>query len=67
MIIAKNKFIEKYMKFNENSFKSKELLKQYNNDIEEFFSLELGLLLIKKYLVKNENRFCFTGKEKEGI
>jgi hypothetical protein len=29
-------------------------------------SLDLGLLLIKKYLVKNENRLCFTGKEKEG-
>jgi hypothetical protein len=64
--IAKSKFIEGYMKLNENSFKSKELLKQHN-DTEELLSLNLGSLPIKKYLVKNENRLCFTGKEKEGI
>jgi hypothetical protein len=67
MIIAKNKFIDGYMKINENSFKSKELLKQHNDETEEPLSLELGSLPIKKYLVKNENRLCFTGKEKEGI
>jgi hypothetical protein len=55
------------MKINENSFKSKELLKQHNNITEEPISLDLGSLPIKKYLVKNENRLCFTGKEKEGI
>jgi hypothetical protein len=31
MDIAKSKFIEGYMKINENSFKSKELLKQHND------------------------------------
>jgi hypothetical protein len=67
MAIAKNKFIEGYMKLNENSFKSKELLKQHNDVTEEPISLDLGSLPIKKYLVKNENRLCFTGKEKEGI
>jgi hypothetical protein len=67
MIVAKNKFIEGYMKINENSFKSKELLKQHNDETEESLSLELDSLLIKKYLVKNENGLCFTGKEKEGI
>jgi hypothetical protein len=55
------------MEINKNSFKSKELLKQHDNGTEEPLSLELGSLPIKKYLVKNENRLCFTGKEKEGI
>jgi hypothetical protein len=32
MAIAKSKFIEGYMKINENSFKSKELLKQHNDE-----------------------------------
>jgi hypothetical protein len=35
MAIAKSKFIEGYMKINENSFKSKELLKQHNDVTEE--------------------------------
>jgi hypothetical protein len=48
-------------------YRSKELLKQHDDDTEEPLSLELGSLPIKKYLVKNENRLCFKGKEKEGI
>jgi hypothetical protein len=67
MAVAKSKFIEGYMKINENSFKSKELLKQHNDETEEPLSLELSSLPIKKYLVKNENKLCFKGKEKEGI
>jgi hypothetical protein len=66
MAISKSKFIEKYMKINENSFKSKELLKQHNDETKEPLSLDLDSLPIKKYLVKNENRLCFTGKKKEG-
>jgi hypothetical protein len=66
MVIAKNKFIEGYMKINENSFKSKELLNQHDEK-EEPISLDLGPLKIKNVLLKNENRICFPGKEKEGI
>jgi hypothetical protein len=65
MAIAKSKFIEGYMKINENSFKSKELLKQHNDETEEPLSLDLGSLEIKNYLLKNENRLCFTKKEKK--
>jgi hypothetical protein len=43
MVIAKNKFIEGYMKINENSFKSKELLKQHDDEAEEPINLDLGL------------------------
>jgi hypothetical protein len=67
MAIAKSKFIEGYMKINENSFKSKELLKQHNDETEEFINLDLGPLKIKNALLKNENKICFPGKEKEGI
>jgi hypothetical protein len=52
MAIAKNKFIESYMKINENSFNSKELLKQHNDGTEEPISLDLGLLEIKKLFIK---------------
>jgi hypothetical protein len=48
-------FIEGYMKINENSFKSKELLKQHNDETEEPLNLDLGSLEIKNYLLKNEN------------
>jgi hypothetical protein len=65
MDIAKSKFIEGYMKINENSFKSKELLKQHNDETEEPLSLDLGTLKIKNALLKNENRICLPGKEKE--
>jgi hypothetical protein len=66
-LTAKNEFIHGYLKINENSFKSKELLKQHNDDTEEPINLDLGPLKIKAILLKNENRFCFPGKEKEGI
>jgi hypothetical protein len=56
MTIAKSKFIEGYMKINENSFKSKELLKQQSDETEEPISLDLDSLEIKNYLLKNENR-----------
>jgi hypothetical protein len=55
------------LKINENSFKSKELLNQHNDEKEESISLDLGPLKIKNTLLKNENRICFLGKEKEGI
>jgi hypothetical protein len=67
MSIAKSKFIEGYLKINENSLKSKELLKQHDDGTEEPLNLKLGSIPIKQYLVKNENRLCFKGKEKEGI
>jgi hypothetical protein len=67
MAIVKSKFIEGYLKINENSFKSKELLKQHNDKTEEPLNLDLGPLKIKNTLLKNENRMCFPGKEKEGI
>jgi hypothetical protein len=67
MAIAKNKFIEAYLKFNEISFKSGELLNQYNDEKEELISLDLDPLKIKNVLLENENMICFPGKEKEGI
>jgi hypothetical protein len=67
MAVAKSKFIEVYLKINENSFKSKKLLKQHNDETEEPLSLDLCSLEIKNYLLKNENRICFLGKEQEGI
>jgi hypothetical protein len=67
MFIAKNKFIEGYMKINENSFKSRELLNQHDDEKVEPISLDLGPLKIKNVLLKNENRICFPTKEKEGI
>jgi hypothetical protein len=59
MVFAKNKFIEGYMKINENSFKSRELLNQHDNKKEEPISLDLSPLKIKNALLKNENRICF--------
>jgi hypothetical protein len=59
MVIAKNTFIEGYMKINENSFKSRELLDQHADEKEEPISLDLSLLKIKNALLKNENRTCF--------
>jgi hypothetical protein len=67
IIVAKNKFIEGYLQINENSFKSKELLNQHDDEKEEPISLDLKPLKIKNALLKNENRICFPGKEKEGI
>jgi hypothetical protein len=67
MAIAKSKFIEGYMKINEHSFKSKELLKQHNDEKEKPINLDLGPLKIKNTLLKDENIICFPGKEKEGI
>jgi hypothetical protein len=67
MVIAKNKFIEGYIKINENSFKSRELLNQHDDEKEEPISLDLGPLKIENALLKNENRICFPGKEKEGV
>jgi hypothetical protein len=49
------------MKINENSFKSKELLKQHNDEMEEPLNLDLGSLKIKNALLKNKNRICFLG------
>jgi hypothetical protein len=66
MVVTKNNFIEGYLKINENSFKSKELLNQHNDE-KEPINLDLGPLKIKNTLLKNENRICFPGKEKEGI
>jgi hypothetical protein len=54
MVIAKNKFIEGHMKINENSFKSRELLKQHNDKTEEPINLDLGPLKIENALLKNE-------------
>jgi hypothetical protein len=48
------------------SFKSKELLIQHNDEKEEPINLNLWPLKIKNTLLKNENRICFPGKEKEG-
>jgi hypothetical protein len=47
--------------------KKKDLLIQHNDEKEEPISLNLGPLKIKNTLLKNENRICFPGKEKEGI
>jgi hypothetical protein len=66
MVFAKNKFIEGYMNINENSFKSKKLLKQHNDGTEEPLNLDLGPLKIKNALLKSEHRICFHGKEKKG-
>jgi hypothetical protein len=41
MTVAKNKFIDGYLKINENSFKSKELLNQHSDEKEEPISLDL--------------------------
>jgi hypothetical protein len=65
MVIAKNKFIEGYMKINENSFKSRELLNQHNDEMEEPINLDLDPLKIKSALLENENRICFPGKKKK--
>jgi hypothetical protein len=43
------------------------LLNQHADEKEEPISLDLGPLKIKNALLKNENRICFPGKEKEGI
>jgi hypothetical protein len=53
MVIAKNKFIEGYMKISENSFKSRELLNQHDDEKEEPISLDLSPLKIKNALLKN--------------
>jgi hypothetical protein len=58
MAIAKSK----YMKINEKSFNSKELLKQHNDETEEPLNLELGLLEIKNYLLKMKIGFVFQEK-----
>jgi hypothetical protein len=42
-------------------------LKQQSDETEEPISLDLGSLKIKNYLLKNENRICLPGKEKEGV
>jgi hypothetical protein len=63
--IAKSNFIEGYMKINENSFKSKELLKQHSDETEEPINLDLGPLKIKNTLLKNENRFCLQEKKRK--
>jgi hypothetical protein len=65
MVVPKNKFIEGYLKINENSFKSKELLNQHDDKKEEPISLDLSSLKIKGVLLKNENRICFPRKEKK--
>jgi hypothetical protein len=65
--VAKNKFINGYLEINKVSFKSKDLLNQYNDEKEEPISLDLSPLKIKNTLLKHENRICFLGKEKEGV
>jgi hypothetical protein len=55
------------LKINENSFKSKELLNQHNNEKEELISLNLRLLKIRNASLKNENIICFLRKEKKRI
>jgi hypothetical protein len=55
------------LKINQDSFKSKDLLSQHNDEKEEQINLDLSPLQIKHALLKNENRICFPGKEKEGI
>jgi hypothetical protein len=52
MAIVKSKFIEGYLKINENSFKSKELLKQHNDKTEEPINLDLDPLKTKNALLK---------------
>jgi hypothetical protein len=51
MVITKNKFIKGYLKINENSFKSRELLTQHDDDEkEEPINFNLGPLKIKSVL-----------------
>jgi hypothetical protein len=50
----KNKFIEGYMKINENSFKSRELLNQHDDEKEEPISLDLSPLKIKSVQEKKK-------------
>jgi hypothetical protein len=64
MFIAKNKFIEGYLKINENSFKSRELLNQYDEK-EEPISLDIKPLKIKNILLKMKIGFAFQGKRKK--
>jgi hypothetical protein len=65
MIVAKNKFIDGYLKINENSFKSKELLNQHNDEKEEPISLDLGPLKIKNALLKMKIEFVSQEKKKK--
>jgi hypothetical protein len=55
------------LKINENSFKSKELLNQHNDEKKEPIGLDLRPLKIKNTLLKNENRICFPGKKKKTV